>query len=111
MSAHTPTPWDYVQGGRTKLCHVETRHDNPHGAGLPVCSIPAKREHDADRIVECVNACAGIADPADAIQAARRAIQFCIQAMHTSGITSVPGSLSIQATADASAALAKLGKT
>lgn len=42
----TPGPWDYVEG-RTKLLHVETRIDNPHGAGLPICSIPKAREADA----------------------------------------------------------------
>jgi hypothetical protein len=52
---HTPTPWDFVQG-KTRLCHVETRHDNPVGAGIPVCSIPGKRESDASFIVKACNA-------------------------------------------------------
>jgi hypothetical protein len=45
MSAHTPGPWDFVTG-RT-LHHVETQIDNPAGAGIPVCSVPLKREADA----------------------------------------------------------------
>lgn len=55
--SHTPTPWNYIvsaNGG--KLVHVETDMNNPHGAGLPVCSIPKVREADAAHIVKCVNA-------------------------------------------------------
>lgn len=34
----TPGPWDFVES-RT-LIHVETRIDNPVGAGIHVCSLP-----------------------------------------------------------------------
>lgn len=56
---HTPEPWYYVTG-KTGLHHVETHIDNPHGAGVPVCSIPKSREADAARIVACVNALRGL---------------------------------------------------
>jgi hypothetical protein len=46
-----PTPGEIqVMEGRT-LLHVETHADNPHGAGMPICSIPKSRAADADRIV------------------------------------------------------------
>lgn len=43
--------WDSIDG-RT-LFHVETRIDNPHGAGKPICSIPKKRSDDANHIANC----------------------------------------------------------
>lgn len=60
LKAATPLPWDYVQAAPHRLCHVETSCENPHGAGLPVCSIPAKRECDAALIVAAVNALPGL---------------------------------------------------
>jgi hypothetical protein len=41
----TEGPWDVTEG-RT-LLHVETPVDHPVEAGMPVCSIPKKREADA----------------------------------------------------------------
>lgn len=55
MNAHTPTPWDVMVDPRGRLVHVETSIDNPAGGGFPVCSIPAKREADADFIVLAAN--------------------------------------------------------
>jgi hypothetical protein len=56
MSAqHTPTPWDVIVSA-SRLCHVETAHDNPAGAGMPVCSVPVKRAEDAGFIVLACNA-------------------------------------------------------
>lgn len=51
---HTATPWDYVSA-RT-LIHVETRHDNETGAGMPVCSLPKSCEGDTAFIVTACNA-------------------------------------------------------
>ena len=73
----TPTPWDFVQGGPTRLAHVETRHDNPNGAGLPVCSIPKKRTGDAAFIVLACNA---HHDLLDALKKARECIAYCRRA-------------------------------
>jgi len=56
QSKHTPTPWQVLPDPRGRLVHVETSPDNPHGAGLPVCSIPTRREGDADFIVAACNA-------------------------------------------------------
>lgn len=58
---HTNEPWDIMPG--RSLLHVESSSAAPK-AGEPVCSIPLKREADADRIVACVNALAGVSDPA-----------------------------------------------
>ncbi len=44
-----------VMEGRT-LLHIETHADNPIGAGIPVCSIPKKKEALADAIVAACNA-------------------------------------------------------
>lgn len=59
---HTPTPWDAMEDPRGRLIHVETSIDNPAGAGLPVCSIPAKRKADALFIVAACNAASRSAD-------------------------------------------------
>jgi hypothetical protein len=57
---HTPAPWDYIQA-RT-LTHIETRHDNPTGAGVPICSMARNKTADAAFIVRAVNEHAVIAD-------------------------------------------------
>ena len=57
-ATHTPTPWQVTPDGRARvrLVHVETSLDNPHGAGLPICSIPTARQYDAAFIVRACNA-------------------------------------------------------
>src|SRR5688500_17699928 len=50
--AATPGPWQ-VMFNRSSLRHVETQPGFAHAAGMPVCSIPKAREHDADFIAAC----------------------------------------------------------
>lgn len=49
----TPLPWDYIVG--KTLIHIETRHDNAAGAGMPICSLPKRDEANAAFIVRAVN--------------------------------------------------------
>lgn len=44
-TAHTAGPWDYIIS--RSLIHVETRHDNPIGAGIHICSVPKSKESNA----------------------------------------------------------------
>jgi hypothetical protein len=37
------------------LCHIETAHDHPDGAGVHICSIPRARAAEADLFVALVN--------------------------------------------------------
>lgn len=50
----TPLPWQTMEG--KTLIHVETTNlgdDTP--CGMPVCSIPKKRKHDAAYLTHCAN--------------------------------------------------------
>lgn len=69
--SHTNEPWQ-VMPGRT-LLHVESGPES-NVAGEPVCSIPIKREADADRICACVNAMAGVVDPESWVRETREFI-------------------------------------
>lgn len=46
-------PVDIMEG--KTLLHIETRHDHPAGAGVPVCSMPKSMEWKAKEIVRAVN--------------------------------------------------------
>lgn len=45
QTKHTPGPWGIIEG--KTLLHVETRHDNPTGAGVAICSVPKSAEANA----------------------------------------------------------------
>lgn len=64
-SKHTPEPWF----ARDRGIGYEVHYGNPDEHGCGMCVNDEFREcftkGDADRIVACVNACAGIADPAE----------------------------------------------
>lgn len=72
---HTPEPWALsetecdIMGKDNVFVMEEMYHDND------IWHNP----NDMPRIVACVNACAGIEDPAKAIQAARGAIQHLLE--------------------------------
>lgn len=99
---HTPEPWrasDYTLAGSNAEAGACVM-----AAGDTVCDLPfnagwteAQARANAARIVQCVNACAGVADPAKAIEAARVLIyggaqepedllQRAIDAAHAAGI-------------------------
>lgn len=65
---HTPEPWPnpvYYSGGIATLEPITFTSQGD------ACMTHA----DANRTVQCVNACAGIADPAAALEAARDALE------------------------------------
>lgn len=70
---HTPEPWNYDSGcGDTggsywDIYGPEGTHSDDHVSGENGVYL----EEDCERIVDCVNACAGIVDPAAALDAAR----------------------------------------
>lgn len=68
MSAHTPEPWVIAEG----ITHIWIRDND---GGDTVFALHREDDRDAEanarRIVACVNACAGIDDPAQYIAVAR----------------------------------------
>lgn len=64
MSKHTPEPWydevSHISGGTPGACEV-----------VPIYGDDNNRA----RVVQCVNACTGMADPAAEIAALRRAVE------------------------------------
>lgn len=61
---HTPEPWIVYQG---RVYSADGPIATPHHRGLDGIT-------HAERIVSCVNACEGIADPAEAIRETKEAI-------------------------------------
>lgn len=41
----TPGPWNCIEG--KTLIHIETDIGNPIGAGIPICSLPKSKRHNA----------------------------------------------------------------
>lgn len=101
---HTPEPWKaYVnpRNGAIGVYSITTENDV---AGCNHLGLPANaRKANANRIVACVNACAGIEDPASAISDAREALELALEVIEATG----PGSYPIAENAIAGA-LAKL---
>lgn len=101
MSAkHTPEPWTLL-GRSVNNCSISNHSVIRDQGGTPIGYIAYS--DDASRAIACVNACAGIADPAEAIREARGAL-FALLAVRKNG--DVP-SWTAQWD-DAEAALAKL---
>ena len=90
---HTPEPWDETISknwphGRPDLAQSSLnihggRPQDGHDGNIiaiisPVKYITEQDQANAERIVACVNACAGIEDPAEAIKAAQDALQELI---------------------------------
>lgn len=61
---HTPEPWEIEVWGH-ELFGVYPNPAGPEGVIARVTEGGAENKANAHRIVACVNACAGIADPAD----------------------------------------------
>lgn len=93
MSEHTKEPWGWqkfgdewmlvAQHGMRDIV-INTRRRGLNGAQLCMrkdgIMYPMTPEHpDAQRIVACVNALAGIPDPAAAMDQARRALRLCVE--------------------------------
>lgn len=101
-TGHATEPWShhYAQGKSFVLSKA-------HDAGLFTGDVIATEGTDQNalanhaRIVACVNACAGIKDPAALV----KALKFCLQAMRTAGLHTVPGGLCAQAAAEAASVL------
>lgn len=80
MSKHTPEPW-YVVGPLS-----DEESGTPGGTfpqigvpsdevGAPIILAEVYEKADQERIVDCVNACAGMTDPAAEIAALREAVR------------------------------------
>jgi len=69
---HTPEPWE-----ARRADHWGSYRIRPAEIWLGASSSMAEDEQAANaaRIVKCVNACAGIENPAEAIRAAREALE------------------------------------
>ncbi len=80
---HTPEPWDVCDSDNSSFVHVETRHDHSIEAGRQICTVNrgnrAERLSNAGRIADCVNALAGIPDPAEALKVAREALSLLMK--------------------------------
>lgn len=83
MSKHTPEPWyaigpltdeeSGVAGGTP--AEIGVASDEPGDAPIVICEC--FNEADRDRAVACVNALAGIDDPAAFVKAAKACIEVC----------------------------------
>lgn len=80
MSKHTPGPWRLYKG--QAFCSIlagparTTGNEVVHWAGFDSSHFPKQRVANAQRIVDCVNALEGFADPsaaADLLEAAKTA--------------------------------------
>lgn len=84
MSTHTPEPWAVVQD---RDCTREgCGHGDPmqeiHAAGTPIARFTIYSQlTDAERAVECVNACAGMAAPAAQLARLREALESAVDTM------------------------------
>ena len=67
---HTPEPWAQCQDLTGKICRYGAWHIQGSGEGV---AFEISRPANAARIVACVNACAGMADPAQELAALREA--------------------------------------
>ncbi len=67
--SHTPEPWEAVTPCPGQCCWLLQQVRNEHGMFGRI-SYPEMSEEDANRIVACVNACAGIST--DALEEAAR---------------------------------------
>lgn len=83
---HTPEPWAMWDHGLDELCvHASERRDEHVVAvldaeGLWAWQSIGRRRADAARIVACVNACAGMDDPAAEIAAMKADIETLVEA-------------------------------
>lgn len=75
---HTAEPWDVYEGNANGkgLIRIEAGHES-RDAGQHVVAFPRgnRPSANADRVVACVNAMAGIADPAAFVVKVREAIE------------------------------------
>jgi hypothetical protein len=67
-SAHTPEPWKVLNPGKPHVVVVTEKWDSTDGTlicypGRHTSAVDTEVQANAQRIVACVNACAGIADP------------------------------------------------
>jgi len=65
--SHTPEPWEYGNDSIWSACNGEGNRMSEVAEFVRAC--------DGNRIVACVNACAGLDNPAEAIAAAREALE------------------------------------
>ena len=72
MSKHTPEPW--VIGSHPTLGRIYIDEASYSHGSVATC-YGGLAEADAARIVACVNACAGMADPAAEISAMRNRLE------------------------------------
>ena len=83
---HTPGPWR-VSGGRWDR---RLTHGNNPPLPIRICDESKAAAANAARIVECVNACDGIEDPAALVDAARRALKWAAFMAENSGEMRMP---------------------
>ncbi|MHC4780198.1 MAG: hypothetical protein ACYTFG_16635 [Planctomycetota bacterium] len=81
-SEHTPEPWEARQRARDGAYFID--HEEA-GEDLTLAVFEEARGADVFRIVDCVNACAGIEDPGKAIREAREAFATLADAVGRSG--------------------------
>ena len=124
MSTHTPEPWSIGSGshvsgmwsGMIRIESLEDFHSNgvdyPDGSTKSYTNVVCGTTGHSDtaranmlRIVECVNALAGVEDPAAAIREAMEAMKSLIEGWDFDEIGQVDGELVERLRA----ALAKLG--
>ncbi len=99
---HTPVPWHVSPMAPTNI------HASVNGKRLELFAAPwgpeAPAKANTARAVACVNACAGIADPAATLAEVRKTLERCIMALAANGAPNC------EAVKESRALIAKLGK-
>lgn len=83
-NTHTPEPWELAEPSEYpwKLLDEPSMQNTATilgKGGFGILCTPETnvgRRSDLERIVSCVNACAGLADPAEALRLAREALEL-----------------------------------
>ena len=78
---HTPEPW--ASSGCVNECSISGHSVICDQGRTPIGYIAYS--DDANRAIICVNACAGIEDPAEAIREAREALSFIAELIGPNG--------------------------
>lgn len=97
MSKHTKGPWRFYNIGTVQSIMAGPKHDEVvHWCGFDLSHFPKQAIANGQRIVDCVNALEGFADPSaapDLLEAAKLAVVYIRDLRATPGLGSILDSL------------------
>lgn len=78
---HTPEPWVVTFDKHGRASVWKDGDEKPESCRLSIAELHYNHDANANRITSCVNACAGMADPAAEIAALRERINEAMDAV------------------------------